>query len=400
MVIKNINVVDSQGRRIQDICIDDEKIVSINSCKNDEKGIDGSHLYVLPGLYDLNVSLKDGSLNANAMKKLSHQAYQGGVTHFVLKPTTTPPINDEISLEFVQSHHHMKEGATIDVAVNAMGKDGLSNIAILLKNGAVAPFIQTSYNTNQIRRTLEYAKMADVPVLCEVRDDALDSSGVMNEGTVSATLGLPGILTLSEEIHVAKMIEMARFFDVHVHFLALSSLRAFELVAKAKKEGVRVSSEVSIHHLLRDDSACEGYNVYAKLLPPLRDKNSRDKLVALLQDGSIDMITSLQSEQSQVSKEVAFSDASYGIDAIENYLAIIYTHLVQTEILSFEALIRLGVENPRKLLKHDAVVVEKGTKLDALLFFDPTLEVNDQTSLYANTPLKGKVVSIVGLKQA
>jgi len=394
MIIKNAVLCDANGERKGDVEITDTIITKIANNLSSDHEVDAKGAYLLPGLIDLNVSLPDGQLNASKLQKLSADAIKGGVTTLVLNPNSEPAINNEIVLEFVLERK--LEGAQIKSAVCATIEDkSLSNIAILLKRGAVAPSLDSSVDSNLIRRIFEYMKMYEGTVFCTANDRALNGNGVMFEGTVSANLGLPGIPVLGEIIHVTKMIEIARFFDVQVLFKGLFTRRSIEMITAAKKEGLKVFSEISIHHLCLDDSACDDFNTKAKIFPPLSDEKGKASLQESLKKGEIDILTSLHSPQSKINKEVAFYDAAYGTPALQELLPLYYTKLVKTGLLSLSDLSKMVSLTPAQMIKKNAGLIEVGQSADLVLFdASGSCTVADVDSLYSGEVLAGEICSV------
>jgi len=403
MIIKNAILCDANGERKGDVEITEGVISKIADNLSGEDVVDAKGAYLLPGLIDLNVSLADGQLNMSRLKSLSKSAIKGGVSTVVLNPDSQPAINNEIVLEFVLERKF--EGAKISSAISATkqaeGSAGsekdkaLSNIAILLKQGALAPSLDSSVDNNLIRRIFEYMKMYEGTVFCSVKDRALNGNGVMFEGKVSATLGLPGISVLGEITHVSKMIEIARYFDVQVLFKGLFTRRSLEMITQAKKEGVKVFSEISIHHLAFDHNACDGFNTYAKIFPPLADEKGKNSLRESLKNEEIDVLTSLHSPQSKVNKEVAFSDAAFGTEAIEVALQLYYSKLVKTGLISLCKLSELTSLNPAKMVKKRRGLIAEGEVADLVLFdTKESTVVQSQQSLYKDEVLEGKIVSV------
>ncbi len=394
MIIKNAVLCDANGERRGDIEIMDGVITKIADNLSSDEIIDAKGAYLLPGLIDLNVSLSDGQLNTSRLQKVSNAAVKGGVTTVVLNPQSEPAINNEIVLEFVLERKF--EGAKVKSAICATQDDkALSNIAILLKKGAVAPTLDTSVDSNLIRRIFEYMKMYDGTVFCSVKDRALNGNGVMFEGEVSAHLGLPGISVLGEIIHVSKMIEIARYFDVQVLFKGLFTRRSIEMITAAKKEGVKVFSEISIHHLALDDSACDGFNAYAKIFPPLADEKGKLSLQESLKKGEIDILTSLHAPQSKVNKEVAFYDAAYGTEAVENILPLYYSKLVKSGLITLPELSKMVSLLPAQMIKKNAGLIEEGRVADLVLFdVNGKTPVMNEQSLYNHEELEGSILSV------
>ncbi|ADN09053.1 amidohydrolase family protein [Sulfurimonas autotrophica] len=394
MLISNAIVCDVNGEREVDVKIENGMITEIGSNLRDENVIDAKSIYLLPSLVDTNVRVLDSSLNAKNIKAIAKEARKGGVGHIVLNADSNPAIDNEVVLEFAQNGIKDINDVKIDFMLNSLKEDmSLSNIAILLKKGIVAPYMSTIAKNNVAIKIAEYVKMYGVTLFCKPEDNSLINAGVMLEGDVSSKLGLAGIPELSEVLHVSRMIEIARHFGIKILFNSIASPRSVELITKAKSEGVAVSCEVSVHHLLNSDEACEGFNTTAKLNPPLASKNDVKELQNALKRGEIDVLTTLHQPNSPVNKEVAFFDAAYGCEALEDALPIYYTKLVKSGMISMSELVKLTVQNPAKSINIEAGVIEVGQNANLVLFdLNEKRVVDNAQSLYNGEEIFGKVV--------
>ena len=393
MVVSNAIICDSTGEKRADVRIEEGLIKEIGEGLKCSEMIDAKGAYFMPLLLDLNVRLQDSVLNAKNIQALCNQALHGGVGHIVLNPDSTPAIDNEVALEFAQNSLGQLEGAKVDLMLGTLKEDAtLSNIAILLKRGAVAPYMSTIAKNNLVIKIAEYAKMYNKTLFCKAEDNSLINSGVMLEGDVSARLGLSGIPDLSEVLHVSRMIEIARHFKIKILFKAIASPRSIYLISQAKKDGVDVECEVSLHHLIHTDSACENFNTTAKIDPPLASESDRILLQEALLNNQIDMLTSLHQPNSPVNKEVAFFDAEYGSESIEHILSLYYTKLVKPGLLSMSVLVKLTAQNTARSIGIDHGTFEVGSKVYALLF-DPNekVRINNIQSLYHDEIIDGKV---------
>jgi dihydroorotase len=393
MVISNAIICDATKQIKQDICIEDGVIKKIADFIDSKDKIDANGAYLLPALVDTNVRLKDSILNSKNIKQISKDAKEGGVGLVVLNADSNPAIDNEVVLEYAQNSLHNLDGAKIELMLNATQDDGtLSNIAILLKEGAIVPYMSTITKNDVAIKISEYVKMYNTTLFCKAEDNSLKNSGVMLESRVSSRLGLAGISTLSEILHVSRMIEIARYFNIKIVFKSIATPRSIELINQAKKEGVEVQCEVSINHLMCSDEYCQDFNTTAKLNPPLAMQEDVLKLQQLLKDGKIDILTTLHQPSSLVNKEVAFFDANYGSEAIKEALPLYYTKLVKSGLISMSELIKLSVLNPAKTIGLDLGKIEVGKKVD-LVLFDPTKSfiVKNNQSLFNNQELFGEV---------
>ncbi len=393
MVISNAIICDINGEKEADIRIEDGFITEIGKFLSDDEIMDAKGAYFIPSLVDTNVRLDDSTLNSKNIKALSQEAIKGGVGHIILNADSTPAIDNEIVLEFAQNSLHDLSGAKIDLMLNTLQEDAtLSNIAILLKRGAVAPYMSTIAKNDVVIKIAEYVQMYNVTLFCKAEDNSLISSGVMLDGDISSKLGLAGIPDLSEVLHVSRMIEIARHFKIKILFKSIASPRSISLISKAKEDGVDVCCEVSIHHLICSDESCEDFNTAAKLDPPLASSGDVILLQKALKNSQIDCLTSLHQPSSLVNKEVAFFDAAYGCAAIGNALSLYYSKLVKTGMISMSELIKLTVANPAKSIGKRKGTLEVGEEVSAVLFYqNARTTINNSQSLYNNEELSGKI---------
>ena len=396
MLISNAIVCDVNGEKEVDVKIEDGVITAIGSNLHDTNIVDAKGAYLLPSLIDTNVRVLDASLHAKNIKVLAKEAKKGGVGHIILNADSNPAIDNEVVLEFAQNGTKDISDVKIDFMLNSLKEDmSLSNIAILLKKGVVAPYISTIAKNDVAIKIAEYVKMYGVTLFCKAEDNSLIHAGVMLEGDVSSKLGIAGIPELSEVLHVSRMIEIARHFGIKILFKSIASPRSVALITKAKSEGVQVSCEVSIHHLIHSDEACHDFNTTAKLNPPLASKNDVLELQNALKRGDIDMLTTLHQPNSPLNKEVAFFDAAYGCEALEDALPLYYTKLVKSGMIAMSELLKSTVQNPAKSINMQAGTIEVGQKADCVLFdTNEKKTVSNAQSLYNGEELFGKVISI------
>ena len=389
MLISNVKICDINGERFANVEVEEGVITKIEEISGSGEG----SLCIIPSLIDLNVRVKDDVLNSKRIEELSRSASKGGIKELVLNPESTPAIDDEIVLEFVQNNEIPKEGADIHCSFNTIKVSDatLSNIAILLKKGAVAPFMSTTTHNNLAIKIAEYVKMYNVTLFCRAEDRSLSNMGVMTEGAVSSHLGLAGIPAIGELLHVSRMIELARYYGIKVLFKSIANPRSIEMISKAKKEGMDVRCEVSIHHLLHSDELCENFNTTAKIYPPLATTEDMKLMQEALKNGEIDILTTLHQPSSPVNKEVAFFDASYGCEAIEEALPLYYTKLVKSDLLTMSDFIRLCVKNPAKAIGKQRGTVAVGTKDFVLFDTQKSYHVSNKQSLYNGEELFGVI---------
>lgn len=400
MLIKNALVSTPQGLVSQDVLIEEGKIVAVapKLDASTHEVIDASGLYLLPGLIDLNVRFSNSTLNQEHIDKLASSCLKGGVTTAVVMSDFSPRLESATLLELVK---FKIDQAKIDLKMSAPladeKEDQLHNIATLLNNGAAAILADSHRNANLLRRGMQYATMKKKPLFVQCYEPNLDDNGLMNDGAIASKLGLSGISKISETAEVAKVAEMAHAYGATVVLKTLSTKRSLEIAKAHKALKSDLYTEVSIHHLSKNDTSCDGFNTYAKLMPPLREEDERQALVGALKEGCVDILTSAHSPKSILYKDVAFEDAAFGIGSIEEFLTLAYTFLVKNDVIGLSELIRICCYNPAKVLglSHKGSIAV-GYDAD-LVLFDPkeSYEVTNKHSLYCGNTLHGKVKKVV-----
>lgn len=393
MIISGAIICDINGERRSDIQIENGVVTQIGDNLGGDDIIQAQGCYLIPGLVDTDVRLKDSQLSSTNLEKLSSRALSGGVTTALLASDCAPRIDNEITLEFIQQHRKLSNGATIETAVSALNDSGaLSNIAIMLKKGSLCVHTATLNDYNLISRIAQYLKMADKTLFYKAEEKSLTESGVMADGAIAAQLGLPGISPMSEVVHVASMIEIARHFSIKIVFKSITEPRSIELIAQARKEGVEVECEAAIHHLFKNDSACTGFDTDAKINPPLVSETKRLLLIDALVRGDIHSLTALHQPNSDVHKDITFYDANVGTTSIAEYLPLLYTYLIKTDVIDMPQLVKVASHTPAKHIGLSSGEITVGSPCDCILF-DPTQTtgVPHHHSLYKNETLQGKV---------
>ncbi len=389
MLIQGADVVFDQGVRRCDVRIEGDEIVEIGE-KLDGEGIDGRGKYLMPSLVDIGIKVRDAKLRRGTLERLSKKAAVHGFGTIVLSARSEPPIDDEITLEFVKSQAELCQDAVIRSLIAGIEEEGgLSDCSILLKEGGVGIEFDSDIDGNLIRRLMEYAAMHGVTLFCHANDRALQGDGVMHEGRLAGEMGLGGISPLAESSQVARVGAFAKTFGVDVVILGASTLETLELC----EQNAYLIPQVSLHHLLLNDETCRGYDTRGKLFPPLRDEKTRQAMLHKVTSMPKLMITSLHSPVSLSAKDAVFAEAAYGIDALPYFLPLIYSGLVEKGFVDMETLCRMVATNPSRTIGHTrSGTIAVGAKADVILFDPkPSATIDDETSPYHGWQIRGHV---------
>jgi dihydroorotase len=244
-----------------------------------------------------------------------------------------------------------------------------------------------------MRTALEYAQTFNIPVIDHCEEPTLAHGGSMNEGYLSARLGLRGIPAEAEEIMVIRDILLARRTGGHVHLAHMSTKGSVELIRWGKERGVRVTAEVTPHHLTLTEDAVSEYDTAAKMNPPLRTMADVEALREALRDGTIDLIATDHAPHHYDAKEREFADAPFGIVGLETALALVVTELVEPGIIDFATLVDRMSTRPARLFGLPGGTLRAGSVADVTVF-DPkrewTVEPGAFLSKGRNTPYAGR----------
>ncbi|HEB7543957.1 TPA: metal-dependent hydrolase [Campylobacter coli] len=379
MLIKNAKIY---GENLQDLLIKDAKIVKIGTNLDDDEVLDAQGMTLLPSFVDLCVNLKNDKFSLNNLELLEKECLRGGVGAIMLRDCMD--FDEESFSLFLQNLKSRK--VQIFPSVCALDKQGkLKNLATLLNKGAYALELKSSSNANILRVGMQYALMKEKSLFVKCYDENFDDNGVMNDCEMSFELGLAGMSAVAESSEVAKIKEIAKIYGVKVIFDLLSLKRSMELLGD---ENLKL---ISIHHLIKDDSACAGFNTAAKLNPPLRSKEDKESLKQALKQGKIDFLSSLHSAKSISLKDLAFDEAAFGIHSICEFMSLCYTFLIKERLLTWQNLCKVTSQNPSEFLGLNSGIIEVGKEAN-LVLFDENEEISaPKSSLYANDKLFGKV---------
>jgi len=343
---------------------------------SEDQVIDAAGGLVVPGLIDVHVHLREpGREDAETIESGCRAAAAGGFTSVCCMPNTTPVIDNQETVRFVQDR---AATATARVYVfgaitkNLEGKE-LSEIGDLVKMGAVAVTDDGHYiqNPEIMRRVLEYSKMFDIPVAQHAEDEYLCADGVMNESFQSTRLGLKGRPAAAEEIAVLRDIALCSLTGAKLHIQHVSTRGAVEAIRQAKQKHLAVTCEACPQHfVLTDDEIGKEFNTNLRVNPPIRTADDRDAVIEGLVDGTIDCIASDHAPHPVEDKDCEFDMAPSGMIGLETTLALVKTYLIDKGYLSWGDAIRKMTWNPARIFKLQGGSMAEGSVAD-IVVIDP-----------------------------
>ncbi len=375
--------------------------VGISSGSADAIDISGS--VICPGFVDLHVHLREpGREDEETIASGSAAAALGGFTGICSMPNTDP-VCDNTSVAEMISSQAARVGLIkiVPAASITKGLEGktLSPIGELVRAG-VRMFTDDGHGVQDaslMRRAMEYIKGFDALCAEHCEDDPLSEGGQMHEGEVSDALGLKGIPAAAEEVALARDLMLAQLTGVRFHALHVSTAGSVDLIRKAKERGIRVTAEVTPHHLALTDAEVGSYDPNFKVNPPLRASQDVEALRAGLADGTIDAIATDHAPHSAEEKESEFELAPPGMLGLETALAVILTEVVGKGVIDLPAALRLLSTSPARILglEGHGGPVSVGVPAN-LTVFDPKaewlVEPSQFASLSRNSPWSGRTL--------
>jgi len=383
ILIKNGRVIDPENKidEVLDILIEDSKIVKVSKdIKIDvDKEINAQDRIVIPGLVDMHVHLREpGREDKETVCSGTKAALHGGVTSVLAMPNTFPATDSIENVKALKEIIRKNAKASVfivgAITKNRSGQE-LTDIAGLKKEGAIA-ISDDGASVDSEGLMLEAFKLAGregILVICHSEDKSLSLSGVVNLGLTSTRLGLRGISKESEYKRIDRDIELAKIAKAKVHIAHISCLESVEIIAKAKKSGVKVTAETCPHYFALNEEAVLGYDTNFKMNPPLRTKQDMLAIQQALASGIIDVISSDHAPHTENEKDIEFERAEFGVTGLETELAVAITELVNKGIIDWNDLVRRMCLNPSRILGLNKGTLSKGADAD-IVIVDPKKE--------------------------
>ncbi len=410
LLFKGARVVDpSQGIDGElDVLIEGKRITKLEkniSPVEAEQVIDVSGLILTPGFIDLHSHLRDpGQEWKEDIETGTHAAVAGGFTS-VCCMANTDPVNDNPTVTRYIIEKAEKVGLCDVFPIGAITKglkgEELAEIGLMVKAGivAISDDGETPKDSKVLRNAMDYARSLGIPVFTHSEDKSLSAGGHMNEGPLSSFLGIPGMPPEAEDIGTMRDILVAKLTGAHIHVCHVSSKGALQIIESAKREGVRVTCEITPHHFTLTEEAVREFNTNAKMCPPLRTEDHVEACKNALKTGVADAIATDHAPHTEDEKMVEFCQAPFGIIGFQTALPL-SLNLVREGYLTLSQMVEKLSTNPARIIrKSDIGTLKPGARAN-ITVFDPeeefTLTEDLIKSKSRNTPflnrkLKGMV---------
>lgn len=406
ILIKNGRVLNPATNfdQVADVLIEEDKIVRIARYidENADEIIDARGKFVMPGFIDLHVHFRDpGFTHKEDIISGAKAAAAGGVTTVCAMPNTKPAVDSVETLNYILDK--AKNATTNVCQLSAITKDMAGTELVDLKKmkdaGAIA-FSEDGKSVMDINlyyEALKQIKDMDALVMAHCEEKNLVKDGAMNEGIVSQSLGIPGIMNAVEDIITARDIFLANETGVRLHICHVSTEGAVRLIKMAKEMGIKVTGEACPHHFILSDAVIDRDDANFKMNPPLRSERDVRAIVEGLRTGILDAISTDHAPHHKDEKSKGIKEAPFGIVGLETSAALTYTALVDQGILTPLQMAEKMSYNPAKILGIDDKRgrIEEGMVADVVIF-DPSEEVVIDAGKFrskaTNTPFDGKLV--------
>lgn len=404
LLIQHGHVIDPDTRKngVYDVLVEDGKIsrVAEEIAEDADRKIDAEGLYVMPGIIDLHVHLRDPGLEyKETLHTGAMAAARGGVTTICAMPNTSP-ITDSPEMIKSQNERAKKECPVNVSFIGAVTKgekgEEITDIAGMKKEGMsfISEDGKSVMNAGLYREAMKIAAREGVTVLAHCEDKTMVAGGVMNECKKSREMGLPGITNGVEDVIVARDILLAKETGAKLHLCHCSTKGSVEMTRLAKEAGIQVTAEVCPHHFTLTTEDIPGDDGNYKMNPPLREREDVEALIDGLKKGIIDVISTDHAPHGEEEKKKGFA-SPFGIVGLETSVALTMTELVHKGILTPMEMAERMSYTPAKILGVDKGSLAEGKCADIVLI-DPEKEYIIRKEEFAskgkNTPFDGKKV--------
>ncbi|MHC8516344.1 dihydroorotase [Sporosarcina sp. ITBMC105] len=400
-IIQGAQLLNDAGELyVSDVRISGDKIAEIGKDLSieDAQVIDGQGLFLAPGFIDVHVHLREpGGEHKETIETGTLAAAKGGYTTICAMPNTRPVPDTKENLAHV--NQLIEEKALIrvlpyaSITIREAGKER-TNLTELKEHGAFA-FTDDGVGVQEagmMYEAMQDAAKLNMPIVAHCEDNTLIYGGAMHEGIRNKELGLPGIPSIAESVHIARDVLLAEAAGAHYHVCHVSTKESVRVIRDAKKAGIHVTAEVSPHHLLLTEHDIPGDDADWKMNPPLRGTEDLQALREGLMDGTLDFIATDHAPHTAEEKSAGIAKAPFGITGFETAFPLLYTHFVKEGKWSLKQLIDWMTAKPANVFGMPYGKIDIGATADLVLIDLNKEQQIDRTTFLSkgkNTPFDG-----------
>lgn len=396
ILFKNVRIVDAENDTVGDVLVKDGVIAEVgNVSETADRVIEGNgKLVVMPSLFDMHVHFRDpGFTHKEDVLTGCAAALAGGVSGVVCMPNTKPPIDSKETVDYIVNKAE-PTGVSVYpagcVTKGMLGKELYDHSSIGVK--IISDDGRPVENAELLRQAMIESNKNGILIASHCEDLNIINGGIVNDGEVSAELGLKGMNRASEDSITAREIAVAMSADARIHICHVSTVGSLDFIREAKARGVKVTCETCPHYFMYTDEKIRSLDADYRMNPPLRTEADRAAVEKAVLDGTIDCIVTDHAPHAAEEK-ADFYKAPNGVVGLETSLAAMLTHFYHTGKLSLSRISEMMAEKPRKLLGLPVTKVEKGAKADLILVDTEKEWVVEPEKLHSkshNTVFKGE----------
>lgn len=394
-------------KKTVNVLIEDGILIYIgNENKEADFTIEAPNLKISDGWFDMRCSLRDpGFEHKEDVYTGIAAAAAGGFTEVACLPNTNPGVNGKDVVEYIKSRQYNKLVSVHPmgyVSVDGKGND-LTEMIDMKKAGAVAftDAENSVWHSGLLIKALQYLQTFDGILIQHAEDQNITKYGQMHEGIASTLLGLKGIPSISEEVVIARDLELLKYTGGKIHFSRISTEGSVEMIRKAKKEGLNVTCDIAAHQIAFTDEDLNSFDTNLKINPPYRGITDKEALINGILDDTIDVIVSDHCPHEIECKKLEFDLADFGIIGLETAFSVFNTY--SDNKITLEKILEKLTLNPRKLLQITQPSFEIGKEINITIFSpteefrfgDKKIKSRSQNSPFIGIPLKGKIYGVV-----
>lgn len=396
ILFKNVRIVDAENDTVGDVLVKDGIIAEVgNVSETADRVIEGNgKLVVMPSLFDMHVHFRDpGFTHKEDVLTGCAAALAGGVSGVVCMPNTKPPIDSKETVDYIVNKAE-PTGVSVYpagcVTKGMLGKELYDHSSIGVR--IISDDGRPVENAELLRQAMLESNKNGILIASHCEDLNIINGGIVNDGEVSAELGLKGMNRASEDSITAREIAVAMSADARIHICHVSTVGSLDFIREAKARGVKVTCETCPHYFMYTDEKIRSLDADYRMNPPLRTEADRAAVEKAVLDGTIDCIVTDHAPHAAEEK-ADFYKAPNGVVGLETSLAAMLTHFYHTGKLSLSRISEMMSAEPRKLLGLPVTKVEKGAKADIILVDTEKEWVVEPEKLHSkshNTVFKGE----------